>query len=348
MIRRRPLIVAATVAIALAGCSTGHHKAKPSPSASPSTAPPTKAAGPNVPPGGWLTGLRGPTCPVVIIKVDNAPDARPLQVGLENAQVVYQEIVEGGVTRFLGVYAGKSTSDVGPVRSGRDTDIEILAPYGRVIYGFAGANRGVLNDLSHANLSLVPIQYRDGSFVQRGARLLPGGGIEEYNFFTSTARLIPFGTGHIACVKDVGFRFGATLAGGRPLPGRVVARFTPDSLDGLRWDPTHHGWRIDQNGTPVQMADGRGVRPQNILIQLVRVHPGRYVDVVGENSPDSTLIGSGGAILLRDGRMYLGYWSRPHLSDLTTWKLQNGKPMLLAPGRTWVLLAPTGTRLVNG
>jgi DUF3048 family protein len=331
------LLLIGLLALTACGHSKKHTAAKPTAT----TAKPSPA-GPSVPPGSWFDGIAGAEGPVVAVKVDNAASARPLQLGLDKAQIVYQELVEGGATRFAAVFVGRGSFDIGPVRSGRDTDIGIFAPYGRVILGFASANRGVLSDLQHANLSLVPIQYVEGSYVQRGRRA------EAYNFFTSLDRLITHAPKPYTNEKDVGFRFGAAPAGGTVVTGRLLVTFNNDSHDRISWDARHRGWAIDQNPQPVVMSNGSLVRPHNVLIQWVKVHSGKYVDVEGFNSPESDLVGHGQAALLRDGHMYMGSWSRKSKDSITQWMTTTGAPLNLEPGQTWILLIPTGTQLSAG
>jgi hypothetical protein len=292
-----------------------------------------------MPPGGWFTGIGGMTGPVVVIKVDNAPSAQPLQLGLDKASIVYQEVVEGGATRFAAVYPGPVQVDVGPVRSARDTDIELFAQYGRVIFGFSGANRNVLAHVDAANLIDGSWDRYDGLYTERGRR------VEAYNVYTTPARLAARLSAGAVRVHDIGLRFGDAPPGGKPVTGVAEATFTPDSRDQMTWDPALKGWRIAQNGRPVVMSDGAVVAPANVLIQSVRLTAGGYVDVLGNNSPDSRTVGKGRVVLLRDGKAYAGTWSRPSAHAGTRFLGADGKDLLLHPGRTWVLLVPDVTRV---
>lgn len=344
---RRPSFVAALAlaSLALAGCSgSAPHKAAPtrtpthgpSPTASPT---PTLAA---PPPGGWLTGQPGPTGPVVAVKIDNAPSARPLQHGLQAAQVVYEELVEGGTTRYMAMYVGPSDTDIGPVRSARDTDVELLGEYGKVLFGFSGANRGVLAHIDAANLVPVPDERYDGAYTMRGRR------VEAYNFYTTPRRLIAAAPAKATDLTDVGFRFGPAPAGGTPVTGRLVATFSSYTKNYLSWDAARGGWHVQVGSWLVQGTDGTSVAPANILVQFVPLRAGRYVDVLGNNSPDSATIGSGRAVLLRDGNRYDGTWSRTGLTAPTSWTGADGKPLTLKPGQTWILLVPQTNDLVAG
>ncbi|HWH29485.1 MAG TPA: DUF3048 domain-containing protein [Mycobacteriales bacterium] len=167
---RRVSAVVLAVALAVAGCGGGD---EPEPQASPTrTAAPTPSTPPAPPPVDPLTGAPPqPTTSVVAVKVDNAPLARPFYKGLEGAAVLYLELVEGGATRFLAVYSQPYGGQVGPIRSLRESDIELLAQYGRPSVGFSGANEGVLaafraavqrGVLANASYDDHPALYRIG------------------------------------------------------------------------------------------------------------------------------------------------------------------------------------------
>lgn len=344
---RRPPFVAACVLVSLTlvGCS-GSAAPKAAPTRTPTHSPsPTPSPTPTIadpPAGGWLTGRAGPTGPVVAIKIDNAPSARPLQHGLQAAQVVYEELVEGGTTRYMAMYVGASDTDIGPVRSARDTDVELLGQYGKVLFGFSGANRGVLAHIDAANLVPVPDERYDGAYTMRGRR------VEAYNFYTTPQRLIAAAPARAADLTDVGFRFGPAPAGGVPVSGRLMTAFSTYTKNYLAWDAARGGWHVQVNSWLVQGTDGAAVAPANVLVQFVPLRAGRYVDVLGNNSPDSATIGSGRAVLLRGGTRYDGTWSRSGLTAPTTWTGADGKPLTLAPGQTWVLLVPQTSDLVPG
>lgn len=337
--RRAAVAALALLTLLPLGCS--RHARRIAPVASPT---PTVSASPtlSVAPGAWLTGIAGYTGPVVVLKVDNAPSARPLQLGLDKASIVYQEVVEGGATRFAAVFPGPMPVDVGPIRSARDTDIELLAQYGRVVFGFSGANRNVLAHVDAANLVDASWEHYDALYDVRGARA------EAYNVYTSPARLVAQ-VGHgAAAVRDIGLRFGAAPVGGRPATGSVQATFTPDAQDELTWDATRKAWRIAQNGRPVTMANGAVIAPANVIVQFVPLTRGGYVDVLGNNSPDSRTVGRGRAVVLREGKAYDATWVRPQPTNGTRFVDAAGDDVVLHPGRTWVLLVPDVTKLVYG
>ena len=329
-------VAAFAVVAALAACSGGaKHAAAPTPSASPSPSP-TPTATPTTPPLlATLDGRPPAHGRVVVIKVDNAPSARPLQKGFAHAPVVYQEVIEGEATRFAAVFVGAGSPEVGPIRSARDTDIELFAEYGPVVFGFSGANAHVLRHVDASPLIPVPQERYDAAYILRGRRA------EAFNYYTSTRLLLGAAPHRGVGVRDVGLRFGPALPGGVPTHGTVTVRFNGAPYVTFSYDRRHHGWLLTQNGRPMQLADGTAVEPQNVVVQFVRVVRGRYADVLGNNSPDTHSIGAGRAVVFRDGARYDGRWHRPMRTSPTHFLSPDGSDILLRPGgQTWVLLVP--------
>src|SRR3954468_22668070 len=192
----------AAVVLSAACSGGGKHEAAPTPSVSSSspTASPTPTPAPSV---ATLDGLAPARGQVVVIKVDNSPSARPLQEGFAHAPVVYQEVIEGEATRFAAVFVGRGSPDVGPIRSARDTDIELFAEYGPVVFGFSGANAHVLRHVDASPMIPVPQERYDGAYILRGRRA------EAFNYYTSSSRLIAAAPKHGVSVRDIGLRFGA-------------------------------------------------------------------------------------------------------------------------------------------
>lgn len=323
---------------AVAACSGGGGQSAaaptPSPTATPSPTPPPLLA--------TLNGLPPAKGPVIVIKVDNSTSARPLQKGFARAPVVYQEVIEGQATRFAAVFVGGGSAEVGPIRSARDTDIELLAEYGPVILGFSGANVNVLRHVDASPLVGIPQERYGSAYTWRGRRA------EANNYYTTTSRLITAAKNRRRAtgVRDVGFRFGTPLPGGSAVNGNVTVRFNGASYVTFRYDMKRQGFLLTQNGRTMRLADGKLVAPQNIVVQFVRVVRGKYADVLGNNSPDTRSIGSGRAVVFRDGRQYAGSWRRPTRTAGTRFLTTGGTDIRLRPGgQTWVLLVPTNGRI---
>jgi hypothetical protein len=334
--RRTGLVVAG---VALAACSGGaKHTTAPTPSGPPSATP--SASPTSQPLLATLNGLPPGRGQVVVIKVDNSPSARPLQEGFAHAPVVYQEVIEGEATRFAAVFVGRGSPEVGPIRSARDTDIELFAEYGPVVFGFSGANAHVTAHVDTSPLIPVPQERYAAAYTLRDRR------VEAFNFYTSTSRLLDAEPHRGSGVRDVGFRFGPAPADGVPVTGDVTVTFNSASYVTFSYDASRHGWLLTQNGRPMQLADGTVVAPQNVIVQFVPVVRGRYHDVLGNNSPDTHSIGTGRAVVFRGGQRYDGTWARPTRGVGTHFLTAAGGDIPLRPGgQTWVLLVPTGGKV---
>jgi hypothetical protein len=315
----------------LAACSGGHKTAKSSATPSPSpSASPTPTASPTPVPTDPLTGLpRNGRPSLVAIKVDNAPLARPYQTGLGRAAIVYQELVEGGSTRFLAVYEADrgGAGEVGPIRSARESDVPLMRLFGRIPLAFSGAQPGVVaivrtaqrfNWLVDASYDAIPGAYRLGA-RRRDAR----------NFFAVPAVLAHLRPSRAA--TDIGLRFGAATPG-LPTRGALLA-YSPQATVSL----TYIGgrWRIAQSGRVMP-----GVGPVNVIIQRVREKGSGFVDVHGMPTPYTVTTGSGAAVVLRGGQRVVARWTRSGYGPIH-YLDRLGHDVRLAPGPTWVLLLPT-------
>jgi hypothetical protein len=334
--KKAPLALSLAAVALLAGCSGSGDRVASTGTPSPSpTASPTPSPTPAVV-GDPLTGLAAVHGPVVAVKVDNASLARPYQRGLRQAAVVYQELVEGGLTRFMAVFeSSKATREVGPVRSGRETDVAILRAYGKPALAFSGAQPGVFaiiraaaraGTLIEASRDSAPGLYRAGE-RRRDAR----------NFFVVPARIGERKGG--SQPRDIGLRFGAL---GRGVPvSSMTASFSPDSSIRFRYSPSTHTWVITQGGRTVPVS------PANIIVQYVTVRPSRFHDVHGMNTPLTTTTGSGRSVVLRDGQRWSGTWKRTGYGA-THYRDVHGRDVLLRPGATWILLLPKGRPISFG
>ena len=333
-------VAAAVLAAALvAGCSSG---SKPKPEALPSAGLPTATP---VTPSASPTkqGLVSPFTglpvdklrPVVAVKVDNAPLARP-QRGLDEADIVYEEVVEGRMTRFVAIYSSRQAKDIGPVRSARESDIPLLAQFGKVALGFSGANGGVLAQIRRSP-SLFDVSYdsRPGAYTKAGRRR------DAINFVTSYDRLLAQAPGS-AVAKDVGLRFGALPPSGTTSGRTISVVWSRYAHTQWRWDAKRKTYLRIMDGSPAMLANGRQQSAPNVIVQYVKVHASGYVDVSGAHSPYTTTTGKGKAVLFRDGKAVSGTWSRKGLGA-TRFLDKSGKDMLLHTGPVWVMLVPNDT-----
>jgi hypothetical protein len=339
--------------LATAGCTSANESAPPPPpsSATSTTAPtatvtPSPSRRPSRPPPRMirnpLTGRLGvPSGPVIAVKIDNTGPARP-QVGLESADVVYVEQVEGGQTRLVAVFASRRPRRVEPVRSVRNSDPELLAGYGRVALAYSGGAGGPLATLHRSGLIGASPARAGVAYHRDGGRRAP------YNLVVDLPRLASVLPRVTARVRDVGFRWNAGTDG-RLARARRVTRLTAvigTTAVSFRWDRRGHRWmQTAPDGSVRRSASGAALGAPNVILQFCRVTVDRgNVDVNGAPSAYTHSIGSGRAVLLRDGRAVVGRWARPTRWSPTRFLDGHGKELLLRPGGVWVLLVPAGGR----
>ncbi|MGH3811200.1 MAG: DUF3048 domain-containing protein [Pseudonocardiaceae bacterium] len=295
---------------------------------SPTPSSPLPEPPPEPPPTSPFTGL--PTdlgAPVLAVKIDNAAPARP-HTGLALADLVYVEPVEGGISRLLAVYQSRFPPVVGPVRSTRLTDLQLLANFGRPALAFSGDAAEVGALLAQAPVLDVSEEKQPGSYRRDRKRRMP------HNLYGDTNRLRRGG----APPRDIGFRFGPIPPGGRPVPA-IHVRYRATSI-GVQWVPAEARWVISMDGAPLTSASGPRPGAATVVLQRVAVRDTPIRDASGAPSPFAATVGAGSAVMLRDGLAFDGSWSRPAPDAITTFTLLDGSPLTFAPGPVWVVLVP--------
>lgn len=317
MRKRRAVGAGAAGALALVlatSCSSGGGH-----SGSPTTAPGTSApsASQSAPGTSYLTGEPGAAGKVLAVKIDNVVPARP-QTGLDSADIVYGIEVEGGLSRLMAVFDGNHLPPVvGPVRSARETDLQLLPQYGRPVLAFSGAQSRLLPVIK-ADKDVVAVTGT-GAFFRSPDRPAP------HNEYLRTKGVAdPAEPPH-----DIGLRFSAA-----PPPGGTAGTSASAAMPSARFAFTWNGsrYRVAMDGTASPWT------ADNVIIQHVTVKESHFHSRTGF-VPFSQTVGSGSALILRDGKSYAAHWTRPSQSAGTAYTL-NGRTVALHPGRTWIILAP--------
>jgi hypothetical protein len=266
----------------------------------------------------YLTGEPGAAGRVLAVKIDNVAAARPA-TGLDDAAIVYAIEVEGGLSRLMAVYdaADGLPRTVGPVRSARETDLQLLAQYDKPALAFSGAQSRLLPVLKGSD-DLAAVTGT-GDFFRDPGRRAPH---NEYLHPADAAR-----EGGEA--KDIGLRFSAEVPAGGTAAATASAR-----MPSARFTFTYGGghYRVSMDGVRSPWT------ADNVIVQHVRVTESRYRSRTGY-VPFSHTVGHGTARVLRDGRAYDAVWDRPSASAGTTYTV-DGKRLPLRPGRTWIVLEP--------
>jgi hypothetical protein len=276
--------------------------------------------------------------PAVTVKVDNAPEARP-QSGLDKADVVIEEKVEGGITRFLAVFHSQDADPVGPVRSVRSTDAPLMAPIGGV-FAFAGGIPPFVERIGRVPVSVVSEDRQADAFTLRPDRRRP------FKTYASTRKLREVGGGQAKPPPRLFELLGpgeAFAPSGATPATRAHLAFAPRVMGSFDYDVSTGLWRRSTNGTPHAVEGAPDpLAFTNVVIQLTEYRTTPFRDASGTQVDEAVVVGSGEAIILSQGKQLRGKWSKTSDGSVITYTDGAGAPVRLVPGRTWVALPPLG------
>jgi len=265
--------------------------------------------------------------PSLVLKIDNHPRARP-QVGINQADIVWEELVEGSITRLAATFHEQVPTVVGPVRSARTGDIDLISQLNVPLFGASGANSGVLGALADAPVINVNALVAAGYFRADGRRA-------PHNLFAQPYPLYTYGAD--AGIPSQLMRYRKV---GAPAAGVQAAGVDIDwgnTQVTYRWNGS--GWVRNQNGTVHVDSAGLAVAPPNVIVQITQYG----ISGADAESPEAITVGSGQAFIYTGGNVIEGTWSRTNATDRIVYRDANGAEVLLAPGRTWIAIAPAGT-----
>jgi hypothetical protein len=280
-----------------------------------------------------LSGREGSDGPILAVKIDDTSLARP-QIGLEEADVVYIEQVEGGLTRLAAIFSSSIPQRIGPIRSARISDIDILAQYGKVVFAFSGAQRAMLTTISNSNLWDYGAQRSSPVIYTRDeTRRSP------YDMVLRSDLLLEKVNNDgrdVAVSKSVGWSFGQAPQGGVAIDS--VSLRWPASKYEASWSKAEQRWLLSNGGVANFAISGKQLGPTTFVIQNVEMSDSIFRGSDGSYTPLSETVGSGTGYILRDGRSFKANWSRPMAESGTSWTLADGSEIKFAPGSIWVAL----------
>jgi hypothetical protein len=280
-----------------------------------------------------LSGREGINGPLLVVKIDDTTQAHP-QVGLEDADVVYIEQVEGGLTRLAAIFSSIIPQRIGPVRSARISDIDILSQFGRVAFAYSGAQRKLLPVIAAANLQDLGAQRQSPTiFTTDQNRIPPYAMILRADLLMEK---IVANNYQIDLAKDVGYKFGELPEGGA-LTEKVVMHW-PAATYSATWSKEESRWLLSHNNSINYAESGVVLGPTTLVIQMVSIIPSEYKDKVGGVTPLSQTVGTGKAYVLRNGQRFVTTWSRPAAEAGTTFTFSDGTIMNFDPGQIWIAL----------
>ena len=265
---------------------------------------------------------------VLAVKIDNIVYARP-QTGLTRADLVYVLPVEGGLSRFLAVYSSNYPPVIGPVRSAREDDLELLRQFGRPAFAYSGATAALLPYIHRAARIVDLYDGIASGYYRDNSRIAP------YNLYARTRQLLHQAP-RASTARDIGFRFGPPPAGGKVTRSASVSY--PAASFRFTWSPAKDRWLVSMDGRQAVTTGGKRLSPATMVIQYTNVRTSRFLEY-GKRPPYAETTGSGTALVLRDGKAWTAHWSRPKANGGTTFTTAGGRPMTFAPGQVWVVLA---------
>lgn len=282
-----------------------------------------------------LSGKAADDGPIVVVKIDDTDQAHP-QVGIDKADLIYIEQVEGGLVRLAAIFSTEIPDYIGPVRSARISDIDLLAQYGKVAFFYSGAQRKLLPIIEAANLHNLGAQKESPQLYTRDAsRVAPFdmiiSGVELKNRISEL---------DVATMQDAHWKFGELDK--KYLDSSSIRKIKSAKVvwPAANYVATWNGksWDLLHNGKPNVTSDGVQISPATFVIQNVVITDSEFVDKTGAVTPLSVTVGEGSGWILRDGIAIPATWNRPSPTDGTTWSDVNGDEIKFASGQIWVAL----------
>ena len=345
--------LAARLLVSTAACTTSAEpEAKPrttTPTTSATPSPtPTPTPTPTPAPVVWpLTGVVSTTPvdrPALAVKIENSVDARP-QTGLNAADMVWEEVVEGGITRFAAVYQSTIPPEIGPVRSVRPMDPAIAAPL-KGILAFSGGAPPFLALVAQSGVQSLSNDAGSPGFFRVGSRRAP------HNVYATPQRLIDQADANHKAAPPSQFAFApqgqqpSTAVAGTPanllsltLSGASHPRWT--------WSPADGRYLRSEGSAPAVTADAGRITATNVVVLRVNIVLRNDLDPAGNRVPETVLTGSGAAVVASAGKAIPVTWSKGAVGDVMSLVGSDGQPVRLAPGSTWIELVPNGTGSVT-
>ena len=303
-------------------------------------------AGSSTTPTWPLTGVPGEAVadrPALAVKIENSIDARP-QTGLNAADLVWEEVVEGGITRFVAVYHSNLPPEIGPVRSIRPMDPAIAAPLHGLL-AFSGGVPAYVDAARNAGLQVLTQDSGTDGFHRTSTRRAP------HNVYATPEALV--------AQADDAHRAAPAAQFAYPRAGRQPTAVSDGQLTGplaltmsgvghphWTWNAEVGRWLRAEGSAPAVEAGGSQIAATNVVVLRVDVVTTDARDPAGNPVPETVMKGSGDALVASGGHTVAATWSKDGIDDPVTLTGTDGDQVTLAPGNTWVELVPNRTGAV--
>jgi len=276
--------------------------------------------------------------PALSAKVDNHPSARP-QVGLDQTNIVFEELVEGGMTRYLAVWHSQLPAEIGPVRSVRPMDPEIVSPFGGV-FAYSGGQVRFIQLMQAAPVynAIHGQPDTESTFYRTDAKVAP------HNVLVKAPELIEQHLDLAAPPKM--FDYAAALAESTAVLEGVALTSVETSFSGFsspswEWDATQEKFvRFQTNGAADSASSGNQLAATNVVVLFVNIE-------VIEDIPTTRLVSQGTGYVATGGSIIEITWIKASPESPIVLTTQAGNPVLLGIGNTWVELLPSDSSDVD-
>lgn len=273
------------------------------------------------------------------VKVENTPQARP-QSGLSSAELVFEELVEGMITRFTAVFLDGEVGEVGPVRSARPTDADLLLHF-RPLLATSGASPTAESYIKKSGLDYVTELDEPSCFWRARDRRAP------HNLYTSTSLLREYleskGKGGFQWAEDL-FTFGEPAS--KMKAGEINVQYPASYSVTYRYDASSGTYLRFQGGEPhVDRLTGKQIAPHTVIILYAVMEDRGVRDMTGELSPDAITTGSYHATIFTGGTVTHGRWERSKLEERFRFYDFEGNELSIRPGRVWIHVLPMSMKV---
>lgn len=267
--------------------------------------------------------------PALAVKINNHPAARRNHSGLGVADIVFEEIVEGRITRFAAVFHSQGSDPVGPIRSGRTQDVDILLSFNQPLFAWSGGNAGVTRIIANSPLTDL------NPFKGFGRAYYRGSGTAPHNFYSSTDALWALTPPDHPGPPPQQFPY---LAEGETFQGEPTAGVDLDigsvNVQWL-WNPDTGKFRRAMGGSDHIDLQHGPIEASNVVVMGVDYQPSQ----VDARSPEAQMVGEGPVAVFSDGKVIEGFWKREYSLFALEFFDADGERIKLTPGNTWIELA---------
>lgn len=279
--------------------------------------------------------------PAVAVKIENTAAARP-QTGLNEADVVWETIIEFDVSRLLAVFHSNYPEIVGPIRSVRPVDMRIYSPL-EPVFVFSGGQQGILELVRRAPGHWLEENRGASQMWRDHTRNAP------HNLYGSVPGLAELAT-DVTAPPSEQFEFApdldqAVAVTSGAVTNRIELSMSPAAQPNWTWNNTANAWLRNEGSQAAMTSGGAQVQATNVVILEVKAVPSGFTAQNNASVPDDVLEGEGNATIATGGKTIAATWHKADQNSPLTLQTAAGEPALLAPGNTWVevLPQPNGT-----